>query len=232
MAAIRARLAAAIQASADPAAPGAGACGPPWCTASVDGAAFTPDWSTFSTWAPTGPAFGSLPQTVLAGAATGPMSVAPQIGGIVVPLPVDTSVQLSSSSPGGSFSGSPTGPWTPTLDVTIPAGSTSATFYMLDSQPGTPTITAAVGGESATQLEVVTAPAAPLALANGGNVVTFAAGGAPVAVDPALALTDTASPTVASATVTIAADSDPVTCWRRPPPAPPSPPPTRTARSL
>ena len=128
VAAIRARLAAAIQASADPAAPGAGACAPPWCTASVDGAAFTPAWSTFSTWTPTGPAFGSLPQTVLAGAATGPMSVAPQIGGIVVPLPVDTSVQLSSSSPGGSFSGSPTGPWTPTLDVTIPAGSTSASL--------------------------------------------------------------------------------------------------------
>ncbi len=203
-AAIVARLAAAIQASADPAAPGAGACQPPWCTAASTGAAFTPAWSTFSTWTPTGPAFGSLPETVAAGVATGPMSVEPQIGGIVVPLPVDTTAGLSSSSPGGSFSTSPTGPWTPTLDVTIPAGSTSATFYMLDSQAGTPTVTATIGDQSAAQPQVVTAPAAPLALTNGGNVTAFAAGGAPVAVDPALALSDTASPTVVSASVAIA----------------------------
>src|SRR5581483_4390525 len=48
-----AQLAAAIAASSDPAAPGAGACAPPWCTAAVAGAAFTPAWSSFSTWTPT-----------------------------------------------------------------------------------------------------------------------------------------------------------------------------------
>ena len=74
---------------------------------------------------------------------------------------------------------------------------------MLDSQPGTPTVTATIGSESATQPEVVTAPAAPLALAGAGNEVTFAEGGAPVAVDPALTLTDSQSTTLASATVAI-----------------------------
>src|SRR5436190_8653566 len=44
VAAILARLAAAIAASADPAAPGAGACTPPWCTATVDGAAVHASW--------------------------------------------------------------------------------------------------------------------------------------------------------------------------------------------
>jgi len=208
-AALLTRMAAAIQTSADPAAPGAGACQSPWCTATIDGAAFTPAWSTFSTWTPTSAAFGSSPETVTAGAATGPMNLRPQIGGIVTALPIDTVAQLSSSSAGGSFSTSPTGPWTPTLDLTIPAHSTSATFYMLDSQPGTPTVTATIGGESTTQVEVVTAPAAPLVLANGGSTVTFAAGGTPVTVDPALTVTDSESTTLVSATVAISAGFSP-----------------------
>jgi hypothetical protein len=139
--AIASRLGATIAASADPSAPGAGACAPPWCTADVDGASFTSAWSTFSSWTPTSAAFGSSPQTVGTGSPTGAMTVQPSIGGIVTALPVDTAVQLSSSSPGGSFSTSPSGPWSPTLQVVIPAGSTSATFYMLDTTPGTPTVT-------------------------------------------------------------------------------------------
>jgi hypothetical protein len=209
VAAILARMAAAIASSADPAAPGAGACAPPWCTATVDGAAFTAAWSAFSSWTPTSAGFATTPQTVSAGTATGPMTVDTEIGGIVTALPIDTTVQLSSSSPGGSFSTSPTGPWTPTLNLTVPAGATTATFYMLDSQPGTPTVTAAVGATAATQIEVVTAPAAPLALGGGGNTVTYAEGGAAVAVDPALTLSDTQSSTLVSATVAISAGHDP-----------------------
>jgi hypothetical protein len=208
-AAIRARLAEAIVASADPAAPGAGACAPPWCTTTVDGAAFTPAWSAFSTWTPTSAGFGTTPMTVTAGTASGPMTVAPEIGPVVTPLPVDTTVHLSSSSADGSFSTSPTGPWSPGLDVTIPAGSTSATFYMLDTHPGTPTVTATVGSTSATQIEVVTAPAAPLALGGGGNIVTYAEGGAAVAADPALTVTDAQSPNLVSATVAISTGADP-----------------------
>jgi hypothetical protein len=209
VAAILARMAAAITASADPAAPGAGACAPPWCTATVDGAAFTAAWGTFWSWTPTGAAFASTPQTVAAGTATGPMSVALEIGGVVTALPLDTSVQLSSSSQGGSFSTGPTGPWTPTLELTVPAGSTTATFYMLDTQVGTPTVTATVGASSATQIEIVNAPAAPLALGGGGNVVTYAQGGAPVAVDPAMTVTDSQSAGLVSATVAVTSGLDP-----------------------
>lgn len=197
------RLAAAIQASSDPAAPGAGACQSPWCTATVDGAAFTSAWSAFSAWTPTGAVFSSSPQTVTAGSATGPMSVQTQIGSVVVALPNDSVVRLSSSSAGGAFSTSPAGPWSSTLDLTIPGRSTGANFYMLDSQPGTPTISATIGDQGATQVEVVNAAAAPLLFANAGNTVTFAAGGAPVAIDPALTLSDSQSGTIASATVAI-----------------------------
>jgi len=204
-ASLLARLAAAIAASADPASPGAGACGAPWCTATVQGAAFTPAWSTFSSWSPTGPAFGSLPQTVTAGTSTGAMNVETQIGGIVTTLPVDTEVEISSSSPGGSFSSSPGGPWTPALELTIPAGAAGAAFYMLDSQTGNPTVTATVGTQTATQIEVVTAPAAPLALSGADNDVTYAEGGPPAAVDPALTVTDSQSATLQSASVALAA---------------------------
>ena len=137
------------------------------------------------------------------------MSLQLQIGSVVTALPVDTPATLSSSSPGGSFSTSPFGPWSPTLQLTVPAGSTSATFYMLDTQPGTPTVTASVGGTSSTQLEVVTAPAAPLALAGGGNTVAYVQGGAPVLVDPALAVSDSQSGSLVSATVAISAGLDP-----------------------
>jgi hypothetical protein len=201
--ALLARLAAAIQASADPAAPGSGACAAPWCTATVDGAAFTSAWSTFSTWAATGPAFGSSPQTVTAGVATGPMSVETQIGGVVTALPNDTVIHLSSSSAGETFSATANGPWTSTLDVAVPARSSGVTFYMLDSQPGTPTITATIGGQQTTQVEVVNAAAAPLALSGGGNTVTFAEGGPPVPVDPALTISDSQRSGLTSATATI-----------------------------
>jgi Divergent InlB B-repeat domain/Fibronectin type III domain len=200
-----ARLAAAIAASGDPTAPGAGACQSPWCTANVDGAAFTPSWSAFSSWTPTGPAFGSAPVTVTAGSATGPMSVETQVGGIVTALPIDTTVGLSSSSPGGSFSTSPTGPWTPTLALAVPAGATSATFYMRDTQTGNPTVNATIGTQAAAQIEIVTEPAAPLALAGADNTVTYAEGGPPVTVDPSLTLSDEQSATLDSATVALAA---------------------------
>jgi hypothetical protein len=207
--AIEAQLAAAIAASADPGNPGAGACAPPLCTAAVSGAAFTSAWSTFSTWTPTGVGFASPPQTIAAGAATGPMSVQLEIGGVVGALPNDTTVTLSSSSPGGSFSTSPTGPWSSTLALIVPAGSTSATFYMLDANAGTPTVTASVGAVSAAQLEIVTAPAAPLVLGNAGNTVTYAEGGAPVAVDPGLSVTDSGPQTLQSANVSMSPGFDP-----------------------
>src|SRR5262249_24384794 len=156
LAAIESRLAAAIAAD--------DACAAPWCTASVDGAVFTPSWSAFGTWTPTTASFASAPQTATTGAPSGPMSVQLQIGPIASSLPFDTTVALSSSSSGGEFSTSPSGPWSPTLELTVPAGATSATFYMLDTQPGTPTVTASLDGTTTMQVEVVNAPAPPLAL--------------------------------------------------------------------
>ena len=47
----------------------------PWCTAALDGAAFTPAWSTFSTWTPTRPGLRLPAADGRAGTATGPMSV-------------------------------------------------------------------------------------------------------------------------------------------------------------
>src|SRR5262245_18729585 len=204
VAAIQSRLAAAIALSADPAAPGAGACAAPWCTATVDGAAFTHAWSTFSSWTPTSAGFATTPVTVAAGSASSPITIQPTIGSVVAALPIDTAVHVSSTSSGGSFSTSARGPWTPSLDVTIPAGATSASFYMLDTAPGTPTVTAAVGAVARTQVEVVTAPAAPLALTGAGNTVTYAEGGVPVAVDPSLTVADSSTGSLVSATVAIA----------------------------
>src|SRR5581483_2899128 len=90
-----------------------------------------------------------------------------------------------------------------------PAGSTSASFYMLDSQPGTPTVTATVEGQSSTQLEVVTAPAAPVALGGGGNTVTYVLGGPPVPLDSGLTVSDAASPNLVSGSVAITSGLDP-----------------------
>jgi hypothetical protein len=204
-AALLSRLAAGVVASADPASPGSGACQSPWCTAVVTGAAFNPAWSRFSSWEPTGPAFASTPLTVTAGTAGGPISLVTQIGGVATTLPVETDVQISSSSPGGSFSASPGGPWTATLGVAIPPGSPGATVYMLDTTPGNPTVTATVGSQAATQIEIVNAPAAPLALTGGGNTTTYAEGGPAVGVDPVLTVADSARPTLTSASVALSA---------------------------
>ena len=80
---------------------------------------------------------------------------------------------------------------------------------MLDTQAGTPTITAATGGQSTGQTEIVTAPGAPLSIGNAANTVTFDEGGPPVAVDPSLAVTDSQSTTLASATVAISSGLSP-----------------------
>src|SRR4029453_8599593 len=80
-AAILDRLSSAIRDSGetvDPARPGAGACGPARqnCAGDLAGATFTEAWKSFRTW--TGPAlsFTTAPQTIPAGAPSGPMTLA------------------------------------------------------------------------------------------------------------------------------------------------------------
>ena len=67
--------------------------------------------------------------------------------GAVQPAQAPIAITLSSSSPRGQFSLAPTGPWTPTLALSIPAGgSTAGPFYYLDTRAGSNTVTAAAPG--------------------------------------------------------------------------------------
>ncbi len=143
------RLAAAIHDSGqpvDPADPGIGACGPAgqnlWCSAAIDGAALNTKWKTFASWSLTALVFTTPPVTVSVGVASPPISIQLQLLGFVQADTLPVTVTLTSSSPQGLFATSLTDPWTNTLDLTIPPGSTSATFYYQDTTAGTATITA------------------------------------------------------------------------------------------
>jgi hypothetical protein len=136
-AAVLDRLAAAI-AAADACA---GAC-----TSELAGAAFNEGWNAFSTWTQPSLSFSTTPVTLTAGTAT---------AALTVQGPAGTSVGLGSSSPGGTFSTSTSGPWAATLSV--PAGSS---FFYSDTKAGSATITASGPGvTSAAQTETVVAAA-------------------------------------------------------------------------
>ncbi len=153
------RLAAAI---ADSAQSPEAACGATWCTASLDGAAATTAWRTFSTWKPSALAFTTSPQTVSAGSPSAPMTVelrtssgTSYTAGIAVP------VELSSSSPTAQLSTTSSGPWTATLATSIASGQSTTSFYYRDTQSGAATVAAvSVGKTAATQAITVGAPPA------------------------------------------------------------------------
>ena len=189
------RLAAAIHDSAqpvDPNDPGVGACGPlgqnTWCNGQIDGAWFNDAWKTFQVWGQQTLVFTSASQTLTAGAPSGPMTIQLQNGsGTPLTLASDVSVTLSSSSAQGAFATSMTGPWSsPTLTLTIPAGSNATpSFYYEDTKAGTPFLTATSSGStSGTQTETVNAGAlasiavspASVSVATSGTQ-TFSAGG-------------------------------------------------------
>jgi hypothetical protein len=154
------RLAAAIRDSGVPASdPGAAACAPSWCGSAVPGAAFTTAWQAFATWTPANVAL-STPVANFAAGGSEPVTVALQTAGVLQTALTDQTVTLSTTSPTGGFATSASGPWTPTLTVTIPAGSSSATVYYTDTTAGTPTLSALLGaGPPATETETVTAGA-------------------------------------------------------------------------
>jgi hypothetical protein len=156
-AAILDRLAAAVRDSA--AAPEA-ACAPAgenvWCSAAVDGAAFTEAWKTFATWSVGTVAFSSAPASLTAGTPAGPLTVQLQTAGVAETATSPVDITLSSTSLRGTFSTSASGPWTSTLTVTVPAGASSASFYYEDTLAGTATLTAtATGRDAASQAETV-----------------------------------------------------------------------------
>jgi hypothetical protein len=148
------RLAAAISAAAPDAA-----CADVWCTGTVDGAAFTEAWKTFGAWAPPELAFASPPVTLDAGAPSTALTVQLQTAGVADPWPTPVDVTLVSTSPGGAFSVGASGPWAPTLTLSVAPGATNASFYYRDTAAGSPTITATADGRTpATQVETVAQP--------------------------------------------------------------------------
>ena len=158
------RMAVAIRDSAaesNPADPGIEAC-TNTCAGDYPGAAFTAVWQTFRTWTQPVLAFTTPPQTIAAGAPSGPIALALlNATGVSQPALTPVTITLSSGSPHGQFSLAPTGPFTPTLQLSIPAGgSTAGPFYYLDTRAGSETITAsAFAVTSGTQAETVLAGA-------------------------------------------------------------------------
>ena len=137
------RMAAAIRDSGDvvePENPGGGACGPPGqdslCAADVSDARHNEAWRTFRSWTQAAIGFGTAPQSIPAGAPSAAitLSLLTSTGASVTSGPA-RAVTLRSSSPQGTFSTSPTGPWAPSLAVTVAAG-TAVTFYYQDTRAG------------------------------------------------------------------------------------------------
>jgi hypothetical protein len=160
------RLAAAVRDSArspDPADPGSAACGPPGqptlCAADVAGASLSEGWKSFRTWTQPALTFTTPAQTIPAGTPSAAITVGlSTTSGTPATSTVPLAVTVSSSSPTGTFSTSPAGPWSSTLALTIPAGaSTAGSFYYLDTQAGSHVLTASAAGvTSGTQPITVT----------------------------------------------------------------------------
>ena len=158
VASILARLAGSIHETdgGDPAQ----ACEATDCDAVIDGTPpAVPNWSTFSSWTPTVATFLGTPQAATPGVASNALTVELKTGSATTTLPIASTVMLTSSSPTMTFSASPVGPWTSTLALTVPTGSSSAMFYTLDSSAGSPTLTASLNGQPSTETETITAPA-------------------------------------------------------------------------
>jgi hypothetical protein len=188
--AILVRLAAAIHDSDVPSSdPGAAACAPSWCTTTLDGSVFVSGWQSFATWLPTVPVFTSAPVATTAGTPAGPLTVQLQTAQRADAAVTPRTVTVSSSAATGTFSTGSGGPWSSTLTLAIPQGSSSAAFFYNDTTGGTPTITAVLdGGATATQTETVTSPPA-----SGGSGPGGVAGGG--LASPGTPPTGTPSPT-------------------------------------
>jgi hypothetical protein len=154
------RLAAAIRDSGS-GEPGIGACAGGWCAGDIAGAWFSSAWNAFAVWSSHVLVFATPPQRLAPGVPSAPMSVQLQTQGAPGTATAPVAVTLTSTSPTGAFGLTGTGPWSPTLAVTIPAGaSTTQGFHYLDTAPGAPTLIASgLGVLSGTQTLVIAAPA-------------------------------------------------------------------------
>ena len=144
------RIATAIRdsATADP-DPGAAACAPDWCTTTLDGAVFTDTWQAFTAWSPALPVFLTAPVTATTGTAAGPVTVQLQTLGVPDNAMLPTTLTLSSTSPTAGFAPAETGPYSPALTLTVPAGSSTISFFFLDTTVGSSTLTVTLDGGAA-----------------------------------------------------------------------------------
>jgi len=170
-AAVLDRLAAAIRDSGNdtPEDPGIGACAAAaqgsWCAGDLAGAALTAGWRTFRSWSPTTLAFTSPPQTIAAGVVSGPISLQVQIAGVAGRPAAAVAATVASSSPTGTFSTDPAGPFTPTLGFAMPAGSFSTVqLYYQDPTAGIATLTASGAGVVSGAQPLTVGGAAPVGL--------------------------------------------------------------------
>jgi hypothetical protein len=145
------RLGAAIRDSAqtDVASnPGSAACGPGGqnvsCVGDLQGAHFNDAWKAFQVWSQPLVTFTTPPQTIQAGTPSGPITLGlTSSKGAPFTATAPVSVTVVSNSPQGTFSTSPGGPWSSTISLTIPAGSSSSgAFYYLDTHSGSAVLTA------------------------------------------------------------------------------------------
>jgi hypothetical protein len=183
-AAVLERLAAAITDSGNdtPSDPGIGACGAAaqgtWCAGDIAGATPSPGWRTFRAWSPTTLAFVSPPQTIAAGAVSGPISLQVQIAGAAGRPAAPVAATVASSSPTGTFSTTAAGPFTPTVGFALPAGAFSTVqLYYQDPTAGTPTLTASAAGLVAGTQLLTVGGAAPVALRVEPSASTVFTGG-------------------------------------------------------
>ena len=159
------RLAAAVRDSGDvvdPENPGSGACGPgeTLCALDLVDARHNEAWRSFRAWAQSTLSIGGAPATLGAGVASSPLQLS-----LASAVARPVTVTLRSSSPAGTFSTSPAGPWTATLTLSVTPGVTGA-FYYLDTRAGRATLTAAAPGttEAIAQVTVVAGAAARMAV--------------------------------------------------------------------
>jgi hypothetical protein len=141
------------------------ACEATGCAGVLDGATSANGWNSFASWSPTEAAFTDQPVSIGTGTASAPITLRLRDGGANTTLPVLSTVTISSSSATATFGVGPGGPWTPSLTLTIPPGSGTATFFAQDTSAGSPTFTSNLGGQIATQVETIVAPNLPTTVA-------------------------------------------------------------------
>jgi hypothetical protein len=150
------RLAAAIRDSGDvvdPENPGSGACGSgeTLCALDLPDARHNEAWRSFRAWSLSTLSIGAAPATLVAGVASPPLELS-----LASAVARPTIVALRSSSPAGTFSVSPAGPFTSTLAISVTPGAV-VPFYYRDTRAGRATLTASAPGttQAVTELSVV-----------------------------------------------------------------------------